>query len=50
MTAAAASTDPAQRAVLLASDAGHNLYRRLGFVDLLRFTIWEHHPINRHER
>ncbi len=50
MTAAAASTGPARPAVLLASDDGHNLYRRLGFVDLLRLTIWEHHPANRHER
>ncbi len=50
MTAAAASTAPAQPAVLLASDDGHNLYRRLGFADLLRLTIWEHTPINRHER
>ena len=42
MTAAAASTDPTRAAVLLASDDGHDLYRRLGFVDLLRLTIWEH--------
>lgn len=26
--------------LLLASDDGHNLHRRLGFIDLLRFTIW----------
>lgn len=50
MTAAAASTDPARPAVLFASDDGHDLYRGLGFIDLLRFTIWEHTPVNRHER
>ncbi len=50
MTAAAASTDPTRPAVLLASDDGRDLYRRLGFIDLLRFTIWEHPTSNRHER
>lgn len=44
MTAAAASTDPTRPAVLLASDDGHRLYRHLGFLDLLRFTNWEHPP------
>ncbi len=45
MTAAAVSIEPSWPALLLASDDGHNLYRRLGFVDLLRFTIWEHQPL-----
>src|SRR5579859_2833882 len=43
-TAAAASTGPARPAVLLASDDGRGIYRRLGFLDLVRFTIWEHQP------
>lgn len=44
ITAAAASTDPARPAALLASDDGRGIYRRLGFLDLVRFTIWEHQP------
>jgi hypothetical protein len=44
MTAAAMSVEPSWPAVLLASDYGHDLYRRLGFVALLRLTIWEHQP------
>ncbi len=44
ITAAAASTDPTRPAVLLASDHGRNVYRQLGFLDLVRLTIWEHQP------
>jgi hypothetical protein len=44
MTAAALSVEPSWPAVLLASDDGHDLYHRLGFIDLLRLTIWEHQP------
>jgi GNAT superfamily N-acetyltransferase len=44
ITAAAASTDPTRPAVLLASDDGRGIYRRLGFLDLVRLTIWEHQP------
>jgi hypothetical protein len=42
MTCAAVSNDPSLPALLLASDDGRLLYRRLGFCDLLRLTIWEH--------
>lgn len=38
------STDPTRPAVLLASDDGRDIYRQLGFLDLVRFTIWEHQP------
>ena len=44
VTAAAASTDPTRPAVLLSSDDGRSVYRQLGFLDLVRFTIWEHQP------
>lgn len=44
MTLAATSVSPSLPSMLLASDDGRSLYRRLGFVDLLRLTIWEHCP------
>ena len=51
MTTAAISIEPSWPALLLASDDGHDLYGRLGFIDLMRFTIWEHQPrTSRHER
>lgn len=42
--AAALAGAPGMPTVLLASDAGRPVYRRLGFVDLLRTTIWEVAP------
>jgi GNAT superfamily N-acetyltransferase len=44
LTAAAVGVRPDLPAVLLGSDPGQPLYRRLGFVDLLRCTMWEVHP------
>jgi GNAT superfamily N-acetyltransferase len=44
LTAAAVAVAPDLPAVLLASDPGRSVYRRLGFIDLLRCTLWEAHP------
>lgn len=44
MTAAVVGVAPELPAVLLASDDGLATYRRLGFLDLFRTTIWEHRP------
>lgn len=44
LTAAAVGVAPDLPAVLLATDPGRPVYRRLGFIDLLRCTMWEAHP------
>jgi hypothetical protein len=41
MTATATRADPALPAMLLASDLGRSVYERLGYLTLLRFTLWE---------
>ncbi len=43
MTAAAGDADPAKPAVLIASDLGQGVYRRLGYRALARFTLWAGH-------
>jgi GNAT superfamily N-acetyltransferase len=40
LTWRAALTRPELPAILLASDAGRPLYERMGFLPLLRFTLW----------
>lgn len=40
VTAAATLADPSKPAVLLSSDPGRPVYERLGYVPLLRFTLW----------
>jgi hypothetical protein len=40
ITAAATSTEPELPAMLIASDLGQPVYRRLGYVALSRFTLW----------
>lgn len=42
LTAAAVSAWPSLPAVLLSNDAGRPVYHRLGFLDLLRCTMWQH--------
>jgi GNAT superfamily N-acetyltransferase len=44
LTAAAGAVAPDLPAVLLASDPGRSVYHRLGFIDLLRATMWEGQP------
>ncbi|MCA1673106.1 MAG: N-acetyltransferase [Actinobacteria bacterium] len=44
LTAAAVGVAPELPAMLIASDDGRSVYRRLGFLDLFRATIWEHNP------
>ena len=44
LTAAAAGVAPELPSVLIASDDGHAIYRRLGYLDLFRTTMWEHPP------
>lgn len=43
MTAAAGDADPTKPAVLIASDLGQGVYRRLGYRALARFTLWVGH-------
>jgi hypothetical protein len=40
ITHAAATTETDRPAMLLASDPGRSVYERLGFLPLLRFTLW----------
>lgn len=40
VTAAAMLADPSNATILLASDPGRPVYERLGFLTLLRFTLW----------
>jgi GNAT superfamily N-acetyltransferase len=42
VTAAVVDVAPELPAVLVASDDGRGVYRRLGFLDLVRITMWEH--------
>jgi predicted GNAT family acetyltransferase len=44
LTMAAAGIAPGLPALLLASDAGRPVYQHLGFIDLLRTTMWEVQP------
>ncbi|MCD2186793.1 GNAT family N-acetyltransferase [Actinomycetospora soli] len=44
LTAAVAGVAPELPSVLIASDDGHGVYRRLGYLDLFRTTMWEHPP------
>jgi GNAT superfamily N-acetyltransferase len=40
ITAAATLTEPDRPAMLIASDLGRNVYARLGYAPLLRYTLW----------
>jgi hypothetical protein len=40
LTWCAALADPTRPAALLASDLGRGVYQRMGFLPLLRFTLW----------
>jgi ribosomal protein S18 acetylase RimI-like enzyme len=40
LTAAAAGADPIKPAALIASELGGPVYRRMGFVSMLRYTYW----------
>jgi hypothetical protein len=40
LTWRAALTEPGQPAMLLSSDLGRPVYDRMGFLPLLRFTLW----------
>ncbi|TCK22807.1 N-acetyltransferase [Pseudonocardia endophytica] len=44
VTAAATTVAPDLPALLISSDDGHPVYRRLGYWDLYRTTMWEHPP------
>jgi ribosomal protein S18 acetylase RimI-like enzyme len=43
LTAAATTVAPDRPAMLIASDAGRSVYARLGYLSLLRFTLWQGH-------
>ena len=40
LTAAATLADPSLPAMLISSDLGRGVYERLGYLPLLRFTLW----------
>jgi hypothetical protein len=40
ITAAASLTEPERPAMLVASDLGRNVYARLGYAPILRYTLW----------
>jgi hypothetical protein len=40
LTAAATLTEPDRPAMLVASDLGRNVYARLGYTPILRYTLW----------
>jgi GNAT superfamily N-acetyltransferase len=40
LTAAATLTEPDRPAMLIASDLGRNVYARLGYTSILRYTLW----------
>lgn len=40
VTAAAATADPTRPAMLISSDDGRGVYERLGFLPLLRYSVW----------
>jgi hypothetical protein len=40
VTYAATFADPAANAVLIASDDGVGVYERMGYIRLLRLTLW----------
>lgn len=44
LTAAAAGIEPGLPAVLIASDDGRRVYERMGFVSLLRTSLWARTP------
>ncbi|GAA4974199.1 GNAT family N-acetyltransferase [Pseudonocardia tropica] len=44
VTAAACAVAPELPSLLISSDDGHPVYRRLGYWDLFRTTMWEHPP------
>ncbi|NWJ71921.1 GNAT family N-acetyltransferase [Pseudonocardia sp. ICBG1122] len=44
VTAAVCAAAPGLPSLLISSDDGHPVYRRLGFWDLFRTTMWEHPP------
>jgi hypothetical protein len=41
ITETAAGCEPSLPAVLLASDMGRPVYRRMGFTPVMRYTMWE---------
>jgi ribosomal protein S18 acetylase RimI-like enzyme len=45
VTAAVLDVAPELPAVLIAAEDGQGAYRRLGFIDLFRTTMWEHPPL-----
>ena len=50
ITAAATFTEPTSPAMLIASDLGRPIYDRLGYLPLLRYSLWlgtRHHRVAR---